>query len=381
MSSKNLGSSEPKKTDGRASRRIPPAQNQRLVSLDTVRGLCILSVVSTHFVLLAAPRVAYRRCDALRPLFLDCSWAELFSFLVFNVFAVCILAVLSGISARLRSQSSLGRRGTRFLTLSIGGAVSTSALLALGLIDARLLVNGFAVLPFTNPNQLFFPANDPFAGLGTLFSGQALHLILTGASPDRSFPWPFLWCVPWFLLGWAIIWISQSVPIFAGRLLRIAGAALSLFLPDQGIMACMLAGHAFALNLIQRKALFSSGFLAIGAALAMLPAVRLVPTGLPDPSLPVAVTTTLQVAAAVGVSAGLLGLLQRAGPSIYSALGQKTLVVYALHWPFLLLIVDTLLNTGLHPEWISKLSVALLLFSAASIPLVICLSIRRGKQR
>ncbi|MEM8661389.1 MAG: acyltransferase, partial [Pseudomonadota bacterium] len=326
--------------------------------VDALRGLCILAVITVHALMLVAPRLVHLRCDVLGPTYIPCGAANSFSFVIANVFAVCVFAFLSGlvIPSEVRLRDGF-KRGLRLHIAALGGCLATAAVLVFDSAEIDRLARLFAPLPFTKSAALSLQLQPDWQQLLALGLGLKYPAIAMDTAYHLDRLWPPIWCIPWFLAAWLILVGLKQLP--GPQTLCLAAAALlALPLSDQGIISIMIAGHLCKPLIARLTSRAAIPLLIFGLVLASAPFARVVSSDWVVVAVPTWFASLVQTAAACFVATSFLRLLQRPGNTIMQWLGRHSLAIYALHWPILLVLFGLLLGLNVPPTWLANTAIA-----------------------
>lgn len=338
----------------------------RDASIDALRGLCILAVITVHALMLVAPRLVHLRCDVLGPAYITCGAANSFSFLIANVFAVCVFAFLSGlvIPSEVKVRDGF-KRGLRLHIAALGGCLATAAVLVFDSAEIDRLASLFAPLPFTKPAALSLQLQPDWQQLLALGLGLKYPAIAMDTAYHLDRLWPPIWCIPWFLAGWLTLIGVKQLP--GPQALYLAAAALfALPLSDQGIISTMIAGHLCKPLIMPLTSRAAIPLLVTGLLLASAPFARVVSSDWVVVAVPTWLASLVQTAAACFVAIAFLRLCQRPGTAMMQWLGRHSLAIYALHWPIMLILFGLLLYVNVPPTWLANTAIA-----CAALPILI----------
>ncbi len=340
----------------------------RIAIIDDLRGLCILAVIASHAAALFAPRVTFLRCDVLGPQFIDCAVANFAALFIANVQAVVVFAFLSGLMVSSRPGVRIVLRSFRLILAALTGATLTVVLLSVGVIEGERFAGLVAALPYTNPGDRYWLASADWVDLGRLAIGIEYFNLVSGKIDSVSGVWPPLWCVPWFVLGWAALALACSLPRPWSAIVMACTVAASLVVGDQGILTAMVAGYLTKSFVGRQQAGVAAIALAVGLVLALLPAARAVPSNWLTWSLPQWLISYWQVLSAGLIVTGYLSLARKSGLPGLQWLGRNSLWVFTLHWPLLLLFGSIWISVG--APWTALAAMAL-----AMIALPYCIAL------
>lgn len=350
----------------------------RIGVIDDLRGLCIISVAASHAVMLFAPRVAYLRCDALGPHFIDCGEANLAALFVANVQAVVVFAFLSGLTVPRRTGARIGRRGVRLAVVSLIGAILTFALFSVDAVEGDRMARLASALPFANPAERYWLADPGWTDLGRLALGIEYASLVAGRIDQVSGAWPPLWCVPWFILGWLALAFARTLPGPWSAIVLACAATASIAIADQGIMAAIVAGYLARPWLGRVPSAAAAVALVAGLALALLPEARVMPSDWLTWSPPSLLVSLWQALAAALIATGYLTLARSSVMPGLAWFGRNSLWIFAFHWPVLLMVGTAWILAG--APW-AMLAVAALVLVALPYGIALLALVPTGHKR
>ncbi|MEM9435313.1 MAG: hypothetical protein AAGA12_15450 [Pseudomonadota bacterium] len=346
----------------------------RIAVVDDLRGLCIIAVISTHAVLLFAPRIGYLRCDVLGPAFISCGGANFASLFIANIQAVVVFAFISGLMIARHPKPSLTRQSVRLMIATAVGAALTVVLSSVNTVDDEPLVRLVSPLPFSNPAESFWRADPDWTDWARLVLGIEYLGIVTGRIDDVSAAWPPFWCIPWFIAGWLVLALARGLSHGWSAIVLACITAASLAVDDQGILTAMIAGYLVRPCISTVSEPTALVALAMGLTLALLPEARSMPSDWLTWSPPRWLVPIWQTLAAGLIAVGYLNLAKPLAAIGLRWLGRNSIWIFCLHWPCLLVAGSASIGAGVPWNVLIVISLALtaLPFCVAVITLWPC---------